>query len=284
MLEKVTLLHYSQGGGTRLAMKGAGRKRVGSGKQPKERLTARLAAAGAMLPELYATAEVIGESPTPARLREAILHENVLARSSLPARVKVYQKLQQRYFPPSSPDEWPLLVRALSREEKSDQKALVTYVALCAYDPLFRTLNLRWLVPQLNDVGREIEVAEVLQAVEVLERSHPEVKRWGESTRLSLAQHYLSALRDFGFARGGARKRLARPHVGAHVMLFVCELLLGREVPPRDVLQHDLVRVLGLDLNGAIEALNELDRLGMVHFRSQGGVVNLYLLKEEGHR
>lgn len=143
---------------------------------------------------------------------------------------------------------------------------------------MFRTLNLGWLVPHLADVGRDVEVAEVLQAITKLERDHPEVKRWGGSTRLSLAQHYLGALRDFGFARGIARKRLARPHVGPRVVLFACELLLGRQVAPREILQHPLVRVLGLDLQGAIDALDELDRLGVIGFRAQGGVVNLDIL------
>jgi hypothetical protein len=234
-----------------------------------------------MLPQLYTVAEVLGETPTRALLRQVVLEENLLARPSLSSRTKVYRKLQQRYFPPSRLGQWPLLLRALRREERDDQKALVAYVAFCDNEPLFRTLNLEWLVPRLDEIGREVDVLEVLEAIERLEGTYPEVKRWASSTRLSVAQHYLGALRDFGFARGIAKKRLARPHVGEGVLLFVCELLLGRGVPPADVLQHELVRVLGLGLAGLIEGLYELDRRGAVRFRAQGGVVNLELVNPE---
>ena len=270
-----TSRRQTAGQGVRMTGRRKAKPNGGSAAGADERLTARLAAAGAMLPQLYAAADILADTPTPQRLREAILDENALARPSLSARVKVYEKLQQRYFPPARPAEWPILIAALHRESHADQRALIAYVALCATEPMFRTLNLRWLVPRLDDLGREVEVGDVLHVLEVLEPEHREIKRWGEATRRSLAQHYLGALRDFGFARGIAKKRLARPHVGSEVVRYACELLLARCVAPPEVLRHEIIRATGLDLDATLDALEELDRSGVVRFRSQGGVVDL---------
>ena len=42
-------------------------------------------------------------------------------------------------------------------------------------------------------------------------RTHPEVRGWSEETRLAVAQKYSASIRDFGLAKGTARKTTVRP-------------------------------------------------------------------------
>ncbi len=228
-----------------------------------------------MLPELYSLADVLGDQPTTEQLRVAVVRDNVLARPSLSARTKVVKKLQQRYFPPADSSEWPLLLRALRQAEAADDRALVACATLAANDALFRTLNISWLAPRLAEPGLHVQAGDVLDALDELGRQHADVATWGESTRQRVARHYLGALRDFGFARGRAKKHIARPHVGPATTHYACDLLLERAVPVNAIPGHDLLRALGMDLDASLEALHELDRLGLARFRVQGGVVEL---------
>lgn len=250
----------------------------GSGAQP---VTARLAAAGAMLPELYALAEALPGEPDAEVLRRLVVDENVLTRPSQAARVKLYEKLQQRYFPPNRPDDWRLLINALRRTPLDDQRNLVACVALNWNDLLFRALNTTWLFPRIDPTGLAVEVEDILEAIQKLEITHRAVRHWRESTRYSVARHYLGALRDLGFARGKAKKHLACPYLGPEVLLFACELLVAHDIAAPAIVRHEIFRALGLTLDETVEALHDLDRRGLLRFRTQGGVVHLELNSAE---
>ncbi|MEW6745479.1 MAG: BrxA family protein [Planctomycetota bacterium] len=263
-------------GGTVTRRKNHDDKRATSGSSTHG-VAARLAASGAMLPQLYAVSEALPAGPDAKTLRRLIVDDNLLARPSHAARVKLHEKLQQRYFPPGRPDHWRLLVSALRRTTLDDQRALVACVALNWNDLLFRSLNTTWLFSQLHHAGLSLKVEDVLEAIRKLAETYPVIRHWRQSTRRSVAQHYLGALRDFGFARGKVKKYLTRPHIGPEALLFACELLVAEGIPAPAIVRHPIFQALGLTLDETVKALGDLDRRGLLRFRVQGGVVHLRL-------
>jgi hypothetical protein len=104
---------------------------------------------------------------------------------------------------------------------------------------------------------------------------------WGQATREHIAQHYLSLLRDCGFATGSAQKTLRRPFVSPDVVLFAVQLILGGGQTPAQVPTDPLFTALGLDLQDVLNALTELHAQGKLRFATQGGVVYIELPPEE---
>jgi hypothetical protein len=96
-----------------------------------------------------------------------------------------------------------------------------------------------------------------------------------------VAQKYLASIRDFGIARGHAKKVTIFPVLyGAPVRLLIRALqLVG--VQPLELLQAPVFRLLALDEREIIDALGQLNRLGELRFRMQGDVIELNV-DEEG--
>ena len=216
-----------------------------------------------MLPELTALLEQVPDGSDRVAFRKLVIGDNLFARPSLRSREKIWKALIARYLLDPATLPFKVFVRHYRDESSPSQRALLAYLLFSINDTLFFDLNRYWLPEQLQYPSLQVTSADLEKFFEGhLERSHPEVRTWSESTRTNILRHYLTALRDFGFAEGKRRKSIIRPVVGPSAALFVCDYELSRGVKPRRVLESDLLTILGLNLEGVVGLLFELNASG----------------------
>jgi hypothetical protein len=227
-----------------------------------------------MLEELQSTITALPPDMSRGDVQRSILEDNLLQRPSLSSRAKVFRKLGERYFRASQPVASARLVSAI--------RASPHYVGLFAYamllwnDALAFTLGLDWLAPQITSGSLPVVTADVEAALLTLAQHRaPEIAGWSAATRQHVARHYLSLLRDCGYATGTARKLLRRPFIPPDVIWFGAELILGSGEPAKAILDHPLFGAMGLSVTEIVDALTELSAQGRIRFAIQGDVVHL---------
>jgi len=248
------------------------------GVEPRsDELSSRLASQGAMLQELRATLPFVTPGAARADARRAVLDQNVLMRRTVGAREKVFRKLAERYFPNGKPRFAALLVNALQQRADEVELPALAYVGYLWNDGLAFDLGLGWLARRLETLPWRVETGDVESHLEALAHQNPEARRWADSTRESMAQHYLGLLRDCGFATGARVKQLRRPFVPPSAILMATRMLVSSGEATTKVPEHPLFAAMGLRIQDVLDALGELASAGVIGFDSQGGVVRLTL-------
>lgn len=243
----------------------------------RKKITAMLSRQGAMLEELRVVLLDITPEISQSDLKQLILKENVLERGSLSSRREVFRKLRERYFREETPLANARFIRAFQALSDSPHTAQLAYLMINWNDALAFKLGIEWLSPKLQNGHFEAVTDDILRELEFLEKEHPEIRNWGETTRKRIARHYLGLLRDCGFAEGSTRKSLKRPYIPPNVILFATELIMGSGNRVDKMPEHNLYITMGLNASEVIDALYELDRQGRIDFAVQGGVVRLEL-------
>jgi hypothetical protein len=240
----------------------------------KTKITAQLSEQGAMLEELRAVLPVI--QPTSARddARRAILEDNVLRRPSVNSHRKIFEKLNGRYFRLDAPLAVARLVQAMQMVQDPLQNGLLAYVMLLWNDALAFRLGGEWLAPKLGSDPYDAQTSDIDAELDRLSSAIPQIRTWAPITRHKIAINYLNLLRDCGYATGTLRKRLRRPFIGADVVLFGVQLIIGSGEAISLLPEHLLFRAMGLSLGEVIDSLTELQQRGCIDFAIQGGVLH----------
>ena len=208
--------------------------------------------------------------------RRAVLEENVLSRSSIAARKKLFQELKPRYLLDSGHPLFSAFHHEWHRCASDQERALTAYVLLALNDRTVALTSLDWFYPHLRRAPCEVRIGDLVAFLRQLgQGAHPELARWTPSTLTRVAQHYLASIRDFGLATGTTKKVAVRPALyGCPVRLLLSALGLLR-VPPLKVIRHASFKLLGLAPEEVVDALSQLNRRGDLRFRMQADVVEL---------
>lgn len=232
-----------------------------------------------MLQELRATLPYLTPKNGRVDARKAVLGRNVLVRRTEGARRKAFEKLAERYFPTDKPGFTALLVTTLQECADGLELPALAYVGYLWNDGLAYELGVEWLAHRLETLPWQVETKDVMSQLESLAQQRPEPRRWGPATRVRIAQHYLSLLRDCGFATGALVKQLRRPFVPPSAVLLAARLLVGSGEATSKVPEDPLFAAMGLRIQDVLDSLTELAAAGVIGFDSQGGVVKLDILE-----
>jgi hypothetical protein len=247
------------------------------GLNPEAPFFSRLSARSALYTELQL---LLDRQPTalPARAyRSLVIDENFLARPSIWARRKLWEELHCRYRLDAHDELFKNFWMEWQSCGSDLERGLTAYVLLALNDRLVTDLGVEWLFPLLVRAPAELRAQEVRAFIEREAVRHAEVLRWSEKTASAVAQKYCASIRDFGLAKGIAKKVTVRPSLhGAPVRLLLRALrLIG--TADLEIIRHRIFRLLGIDVPQVITALGELNRLEQIRFRMQGDVVELDL-------
>ncbi|AHF94676.1 hypothetical protein OPIT5_23285 [Opitutaceae bacterium TAV5] len=211
-------------------------------------------------------------------IRSAVLNENILARSSSSARVKLYQELKGRYI---LDEETPLFSAFLeewhSFPDERD-RLFLSYILFALNDLTVMVTSIGWLFPFLRQAPSELKTGDLVAYFEHLaQTSYPEIKAWSPSTLCRMARHYLASVRDFGLASGGTRKVTVRPALQPAALRLLLKALLMVKVPSDEIIRHQAFKILGIAPSEIVETLAELNRQRVLRFRMQADVIELFL-------
>lgn len=252
-----------------------GPKTTVPGLDPAGPYFSRLSARSAMFTELHLLFEGERRPLSLGEYRSLVENENKLTRRTVSARKKVWKELKARYRLDAADPLFAGFWAEWRRCHSEAERGLTAYVLLAMNDRLVADLGIEWLFPLLRRAPAELRVGDVHAFIDRAKPAHPEIQGWSKETRLTVAQKYSASIRDFGLAKGTARKTTVRPALyGSPVRLLVRALRLAG-VPPLDLVHAPAFRLLGLNGPEVIDALGELNRTGALRFRMQGDVVEL---------
>jgi hypothetical protein len=241
------------------------------------RYLARLAGATAMWVEMQTLLAhgIAGKSKT--ELQSLVVEGNILAKRTRANRLEVWKKLSARYLLDPEHPAFRAFLENFYLETSTSQRGLLAYLLFAANDALVRRIGVEWLSPRFSKSGSVLKTEDLEAFVVRLGTEQPSVAQWSVTTRRRVLQHYLGAVRDFGLAQGKMQKRVLRPHVGSRPTVFAIRLAALQGLKPREVVQSEWFRLLGLDLNSTLTKLYQLNAEGLARFRVQGDVIELSL-------
>jgi hypothetical protein len=237
----------------------------------------RIATRASLHADLQALLTAVPVPVTRREYRRHVIEENVLSRRTVAAREKAWKELAARYaINGSSP-----LFRAFLEEYRGASSArdrdLTSYLLFALQDRLVCDLGTDWLYEYLRAAPADLRTVDVLAFLSSREAAHPEIRAWSSSSRENIASHYLSALKEFGLARGVQRKTSVRPSPGAAPLRFLLRAVLVSGASQRAAIQSPLLRLLALTLDETVSLLFRLNADGALRCRIQGDVVELEL-------
>jgi hypothetical protein len=250
------------------------------GLDPEALYVARLSSRSALYSELRLLIEGLARPLASPKYRCLVMEQNRLARASSSARLKLWEQLHARYRLDREDPAFAAFWVEWSRSRSEPERSLVAYVLFALNDRLVTDLGTEWLFPLLRRAPAEVRVENVQAFLRRAEARHPEVAAWSAATRLAWAQKYCASIRDFGLAEGVVRKRTVRPALYAAPVRLLAWAVRLAGASSLELVQSRIFRLLGIDSNEVIDALGELNRLGALHFRIQGDVIELALDEE----
>jgi hypothetical protein len=242
----------------------------------------RLATRASLYADLQSLLAAVREPVPRAEYRRWVLDENVLTRRSTAAREKAWKELAARYRIDGESPLFHAYLEEYRRVASERDRALTSYLLFAFQDRLVCDLGTDWLYEYVRAAPAELRTADVLAFLSSRERAHPEISGWSASSRENIASHYLSALKEFGLARGAQRKMSVRPSPGPAPVRFLLRALLLAGANVQMAVQSPLLRLLGLSLDEAVSLLSRLNADGALRCRIQGDVVELDLGGRDG--
>jgi len=218
-----------------------------------------------MLAELGAVLANVSQGSGAADYREAVLRQNVLAKTTNSTRQKSLRHLRELYALDESTPIFGLL-RALHAIDAASLSLLAVQVAW-ARDPLFRATTL----PVLDaSEGERVETVSLAQA---LEATFP--NQYSEPNRNKIARNAASSWTQSGHLVGRAKKirRLVRPTAVAVAMALFIGDIAGYH--GARVFSNPWCRLLDLSSDRAKAMGIEANRAGLLNLRAVGEVVEL---------
>jgi hypothetical protein len=245
------------------------------GLDPAAPYSSRLSARSALYTDLHQLIDGDPEALSSAEYRRRVVVENRLAKSSKAAREKLWKELKGRYRLDAEDPLFAAFWAEWQRCTSEPERSLTAYVFFAFNDRLVTDLGIELLYPLLRRAPADVRLADVLAFIERAYGSHPEARAWSKETRVAVAQKYTTSIRDFGLARGTIHKTSIRPALYGAPVRFIVRALRLAGAAPLDIVQAPAFKLLCLDTTEIIDALGEMNRIGVLRFRMQGDVVEL---------
>jgi hypothetical protein len=228
---------------------------------------------GALVPESLLVLGAVAGGASVEDVRERALNGSLFNQRSWQTRRRYWHAIHARYLT----DGIPWIVGDFARVAKRgphDPTALgLLYLHFSLRDRLTRDWILgpvwdRWTAGQ-HRLTREDVLADLAGLL-----VHAGV-RWTEGSRKKLATSLLSALRDFGLARGVQVKHLQRPMLSREVSAHLLQILVEQGIRGASLIEHPTWRLF---LRTPDEVAGELAALaldGVIRFERAGSTVVL---------
>lgn len=228
---------------------------------------------GALVPESLAVLGALASGATTGEIRDHALVGALFPQRSRRTRARLWQAVHARYFSPGPP--WILedLCRAGGRG-RHDATALGTlYLHFALHDRLSRDWILGPVWERWTAGRHRVTRSDVLADLAVLLADAG--VRWTEGSRRKLATSLLSALRDFGVAKGVRVKHLVRPVLTPETSTHMLRLLIEMGVRGASLVEHPLWRLFLRTPDEIGREFVGLSLAGIIRFEGAGSTVVL---------
>jgi hypothetical protein len=228
---------------------------------------------GALVPESVAIFDALAVGTSIAGVRDQALNGTIFRQRSYQARRRFWHALHARYL--AHGVEWVIadLCAAASQGEHDPTFLGLLYLHFSLRDRLTRDWILgpvleRWESGQHRMIREDVlaDLETVLGDTDV---------RWTEASRKKHATSLLSALRDYGLARGVQVKHLQRPLMTSGIAAHLLRILVESGVRGAEAVEHPFWRLYFLNPDDVARELAVLAQSGLIRFERAGSTVVL---------
>lgn len=237
-------------------------------------LSASIGRHGAYLWETKRILEAYLETKSYEAVREAVVEDNLLRKGSERYREDILAEIAGRYrIDKESYTETPLL-RTFKRPIADSIQNWILYYEF-SQDPLVALITRDFLFPQFHEGALTIQKEDVLEFLDQIKSDHPVIGSWSENTKLSVAEHYLAAMKNFGLLEGNTQKEFSYVYAPDELVLYVLYSLFEQDMTTaKEVVQRPDWKLLLMTHEDVRDRLQGLSPT-YVNYEKRGSVERL---------
>ena len=152
---------------------------------------------GTLLPESKMVFGEIASGKSPSEVRDAIIHEDMVDRTTHHTREKVWKEVYRRYISGRDTEHIKSSAHFVSYCRNPNAVDLVLFYEYCQIDPLLFDLTSDCTYSLYQGARTTIDNLDVSEWLSKKEELHPEIAAWSAKTRNRLIGSFLSTIRDF---------------------------------------------------------------------------------------
>lgn len=172
-------------------------------------------------------------------LRKRVVSDNILNKSSERYRKGILEEITRKYIPDKDEFVETPLVKVINSDIPDFKKDWVLYYEF-SKDELVYELITNFIYKKYSKGSTYVNKEEITQYLEELEEDHPEISEWSEYTRLQIAEHLLSALKNFGILEGSKKKKFKFISPPNEAIVYTLYSLIEEGIErSEDIVTHD---------------------------------------------
>lgn len=209
-------------------------------------------------------------------VRDLVLEDNLLLKSTLSNRKRVWETIFTRYFSGRDEESIRRLARVVNSSLPEQARHLILFYELAKATPLVYDITVDALYKMYQEGRSAVTKGDILAWLEEAEQAgHDEIEGWSPQTRGKVASNYLTIVRDFGLLEGKRRKVFAPLYVPLPTFLYVLYRLKDEGQSTTSILQSPDFRLFLMDERDIALLLEEATRAGYVTYQSAGDIHDL---------
>jgi len=224
----------------------------------KPKFKSVLSQSGLLLPELSTLASARKEMASPARAKDLVLEQNILAKPTAQSRQRIWDKLIARYRIHTTDELFGFWWELIPTSANNDLAQLAT-LRWAQHDLFLRFLWNEIYLPR-RSMDATVQSSDLIDYVRDIGAGHPAKVyffKCSENVQIRMAQHFLLILRECGAATGRKNKRFATLPTGENAVRFAAYLARRESPGSHEILNHWALRWWGGNSSKADEILRE---------------------------
>ena len=235
--------------------------------------SSRIIKATALIPDTKVLLQEWDLAASPPQNLERARRANIFGKASRSRIEDILVIFRQRYL--ADPDAGRALATLVQANAPADWLAPLFYFLSAQNDRTLHDMVVDVLYPRhlsgLSDAPLEL----VLRSLRVWIAEGKTTNVWNDETQISVAQHILTTLRDFGILQGKETKRLAPVYLATAPFALLALWLHNRERSGVRVLQSDEWKLFFLSPDGVERLFVEAHQQHLLTYQAAGSVVRI---------
>lgn len=237
-------------------------------------LSASIGRHGAYIWETKRVLETYTETQDYDAVKEAVLEENLLRKGSERYREDILTEIAARYNIDKQKYTESPLIRVFNQSVGESIQEWVLYYEF-SQDPLVSLLTTEFLYPEFHKGALTVQKEDVIEFLDQSKSEYPIIESWSENTLLSVAEHYLAAMKNFGLLEGNTQKEFRYVYLPEHVILYVLySLFEDGTTTAEDVVEHQAWKLLLMNTDDVRDRLHDVSP-SHVRYEKRGSVERL---------
>lgn len=226
------------------------------------------------LDEVY---EVLGlfRKYDPELVKEKILKDNILDYNTKDRRRRVLWSIKRSFLSFRSNWRQRLFLETIEALEEKAKREVLFY-RLCRRSFTTYRLTLDVLLPAYENGKDYFEKPEVLDFLEIKQKTTKSAGEWTENTVENVGSKYLTTMKKFGYLSGRQKKKINYFSPELESVTYAIYELLNRGKSPKEIISSDRLKLFMLKQRDVLNYLERIGSAGYISFGQAGDVIEIH--------